>query len=77
MATSEAEINAIREGCDYWEVRVVRCGREFQAHKGNDEAQARESFSLWKQQENVEKVGLFINGEWAEPPYIPRGANHG
>lgn len=62
MATSEAEINAILEGCEYWEVRVVRCGREFQAHEGNSETLARESFALWREQENVEEVGLFCDG---------------
>ncbi len=70
MATSDVEVRAIREGCEYWEVRVVRCGREFQAHEGNDEAQAREKYILWKGQKNVEKVGLFVDGEWAEPAYI-------
>jgi hypothetical protein len=62
MATSQVEINAILEGCDYWEVRVIRCGREFLACETNSEQKARESLTLWREQENVEEVGLFCDG---------------
>lgn len=59
---------------DTWEVRVMRPhGPEFQAWEGSDEADAREQYQMWKEDENVSKVGLFINGEWAEPAYQRRG----
>ncbi|HEX3642906.1 MAG TPA: hypothetical protein VHV10_16605 [Ktedonobacteraceae bacterium] len=57
---------------DQYEVRVERVGREFIAWQGNDEHLSKEQFELWKEQENVEKVGRFVNGEWAEAPYTPR-----
>lgn len=56
---------------DQYEVRVIRDSRgEFVAWRGEDEQLSKEQFDLWKQQENVEKIGRFLNGEWAEPPYI-------
>lgn len=55
---------------DVYEVRVERSGREFKAWEGSDEQLSIEQFDLWKNQENVEKVGRFVNGEWAQPPYI-------
>ncbi|OLD63784.1 MAG: hypothetical protein AUF65_01365 [Chloroflexi bacterium 13_1_20CM_50_12] len=56
---------------DQYEVRVERVGREFTAWQGNDEHLSKEQFELWKSQKNVEKVGRFVNGNWAEAPYIP------
>lgn len=56
---------------DQYEIRVERVGREFKAWEGSDESLSKEQFELWKSQENVEKVGRFVNGNWAEPPYVP------
>lgn len=58
---------------DTWSVRVIRPNRaEFQAWEGEDEAEAREQYQMWKEDGNVSKVGLFINGQWAEHAYERR-----
>lgn len=68
-ATKQERENKMQQ--DQYQVRVERVGREFVAWEGNDEQLSKEQFELWKNQENVEKVGRFVNGEWAEPPYSP------
>ena len=71
LVREEAEKRGINMQ-DVYEVRVIRVGREFKAWEGSDEQLSKEQYELWKRQENVEKVGRFVNGEWAEPAYIPQ-----
>jgi len=60
-----------------WEVRVIRTTRaEFQAWEGSDVQTAKTQYELWKNDEDIERVGLFVNGNLAESPYIRSGVRH-
>lgn len=68
-----AEEYALREGLDIWQVRVDRGFRgEFKAWEGHEESEAQKQFASWCDTSNVDKVGLYVNGNLARPLYIRR-----
>jgi hypothetical protein len=55
-----------KEEMDHYTLSVMRVERTFTAHEGHDRKAALDALSLWKQQENVNKVILRENGEILE-----------